>query len=687
MARRGDELSWIAAWRAYDDDTLAALANPGLLRRAAKDVEAGKVALAEHDVEGGWIAADGQRVRVDAQGPQKARCDCPAPGLCKHILGAALWLRDQPAAPAESAVEAAPAAAVDPLAELLALAAATLFKAAGAAAVRRAAAIAVDDVEWRAQGGALVLTLPSLGQSCRWVGGAGFAGMISDVPAAERKAVHLSAVMALRRAHGAVDAWPDGAVPVHATAVGAGAAQALGEREQAFLAQVQGLLHELFAGGLAHVSELTSARLLALNMSARGEGLPRLAALLRNLGGTVDLLARRDHRAEERDALAAMARIQSLCEAMSAAAAGERVRALRGQLKRDFDESTALTLLPLGAHWWQTRGGARGLTAAFWDVAGARVLQATLARPDGSDVGFTRELAWTTQALWPGAGAVRLAGASAWRLEQPRLSEDGRLALGGATRATSQLPWSATDPRLLGVGCADWAVLGAQLRAATGLAGDPVDAVLLRPADTRAPVLDEARQQLAWPVADALGRWLTLVVPVTPETRQRIDNIDALSTRRGDLRAILVRIERTGAVVQFVPVAAWTREPGDRLQVLSLDFETPPPRATSLTGRLLRLFESRRDQPPPALPATLAERLTAPVLEVLETQAATGRTALTPTQDERLQDAHRRVASVGLDTVARALAAHRRAPTPRAALRLYRLCELVDELDALPQDT
>lgn len=675
----------MAAWRGYDDDTLATLANAGLLRRAAKDVEAGKVALAEHDVEGGWITADGQRVRVDAQGPQKARCDCPAPGLCKHILGAALWLRDQTPASLPAAAEEAPAAAVDPLAELLALDASALFKAAGAAAVRRAASSAVVDVEWRAQGGAVVLTLPSLGQSCRWVGGAGFEGMVSDVPAAERKAVHLSAVMTLRRAHGVQDVWPGDASPLRAQAA-EGAAERLGQRERDFLAQVRGLLHELLSGGLGHVSELTSGRLLALNMSARGEGLPRLAALLRNLGGTVDLLARRDHRAEERDALAAMSRIQALCEAL-AGAEGERLRALRGQLKRDFDDSTALALLPLGAHWWQTRGGARGLTAAFWDIAAERVLQATLARPDGSDVGFTRELAWATQALWPGAGAVRTVATSAWQLTQPRLSEDGRLALGGATRATPQPLWSAADGRLADVGCADWAELGTQLRAATGLAGEPTDAVLLRPADTRAPVLDEARQQLAWPVADAAGRWLTLVVPVTPETRQRLDNIDALSSRRGDLRGILVRIERTGATVQFVPVAVWLREPGGRLQVLSLDFETPPARATSLTGRLLRLFESRRDQPPAAPPAALAERLTAPVLEVLETQAATGRLALTQRQGERLQDAHRRIESVGMDTLARALAVHRRKPTPQTVLRLYRLCELVEELDALPRDT
>jgi hypothetical protein len=678
-------LSWTDAWRAYDDHTLAALANAGLLRRAAKDVEAGKVALAEHDIEGGWITADGQRVRVDAHGPQKARCDCPAPGMCKHILGAALWLRDQAPSPALAATSEPSAAALDPLADLLAQDVAELFKAAGAAAVRRAAATAVGDVEWQAHGGALLLTLPSLGQTCRWVSGAGFSGMISDVAAAERKAVHLCAVMALRRTHGLADAWPAGTVPARAEPAD-GAAQGLGERERHFLSQVQGLLHELLGGGLGHVSGLTSARLLALNMSARGEGLPRLAALLRNLGGTVDLLARRDHRAEERDALAVMSRIQALCEALLAAS-GERLHALRGQVRRDFDESAVLTLLPLGSNWWQTRGGARGLAAAFWDVGAGRVLQATLARPDGSDLGFTRELAWTTQGLWPGAGPVRTMAASAWRLEQPRLSEDGRLAIGGVTRAIPEQLWSATDARLGQVGCSDWVDLGARLRAATGLAGEPIDAVLLRPTDSRAPLLDEARQQMAWPVADATGRWVTLVVPVTPETRQRLDNIDALAARRSDVRGILVRIERNGAAVQFVPVAVWMCEAGDRLQVLSLDFETPPERATSLTGRLMRLFESRRDRPLTAARASLAERLTAPVLDVLETQAATGRLALTDRQDERLQDAHRGLASVGLETLARSLQAHRRESAPQTALRLYRLCELAQELDALPLET
>ena len=182
-------MAWYDGYRAYDDATLATLAtlaNPGLLRRAAKDVEAGKVAWAEEGADNGVIAADGQRVQLDARGPQQARCDCPAPGICKHILGAALWLRAlEPAASGDAAVVPEAPAGPDPLAEILAFDAAALFKAAGVAAVRRAAAAAAasDAVEWRVQGGALVMDLPELGASCRWVAGAGFAGMVSEVPA------------------------------------------------------------------------------------------------------------------------------------------------------------------------------------------------------------------------------------------------------------------------------------------------------------------------------------------------------------------------------------------------------------------------------------------------------------------------------------------------------------------------
>ncbi|MCK4120729.1 SWIM zinc finger family protein [Ralstonia nicotianae] len=683
-------MPWFDTYRTYDDDTLTALANAGLLRRAAKDVESGKVRWIERDDERGVIDADGQRVQLDGRGPQLARCDCPAPGLCKHIVGAVLWLRALSAAPVAPEIGDTPAdtpsqeppppsaGVADPLAEVLALQMPSLLKAAGVAAVRRAAATPAGGIEWRRQGGVLVIELPDLGQSCRWVAGAGFAGMISEVPATERKAVHLMALVALRQAHGLPAGWPADTQPVLAEEVAA-----LSARERVFLTQVESTLAELLTGGLSHVSELTSARLLALNMSARGEGMPRLAALLRNLGGTVDLLVRRDHRADERDALAAMARIHALCATL-ATAEGDLLHALRGRLRRDFDASQALELLPLGAHWWQTRGGARGLTLAFWDLQGARLLQATLARTDGSDTTFTRRTAWTTQALWPGAGPAQRICDATWRLEQPRLADDGRLALGGATRARSEPMWDVDDPRLQTLGIHDWTELGDRLRAAAGLAGEPLDAVLLCPTDVRAPQLDEARQRIDWAVQDGQGRWLTLGIPISPEHQLRIDNLDRLCARRASVLAVLARVERSAALTELIPVAMLSRGAKNRLQVISLDFAEEPARASSLANRILRMLEARREQPPAVAAPMLTARLLAPVFELLETQAATGRLVPTASQAERVGRVRQPISSVGLDTLALALQAHLCNPNVSGMLRLYRLCELLTELDGLP---
>lgn len=691
--------AWFEGYRAYDDDTLAALANAGLLRRAAKDVEAGKVQWAEQGADGGVVEADGQRVQLDARGPQKAQCDCPAPGICKHILGTALWLRalepgtdtaDAPVAPdteSEATPLPAPGLTADPLAEVRALQAPTLFKQAGVAAVRRAVQALPCGIEWRVQGGTLVIDLPELAATCRYVAGAGYEGMVSEVPARERKAVHLIALAALREALGEPLPWPEGMAP--AAAAEQQPTAALGERERAFLAQVEAMLHELLTGGLSHVSEQASARLLALNMSARGEGLPRLAALLRNLGGMVDGLVRRDHRMQERDALALMSSIQALCDALRAPAEGpeaaERNAALRGKLRRTFDETTALQLLPLGAHWWQTLGGARGLTLAFWDLAGQRLLQAVLARPDGSDTGFTRHSAWNIHAVWPGVGAAQSLCQAPLRLEQPRLADDDRLALAGTARAQALAPWQVGDARLATLGCGRWADLTAQLSAATGLSGDGAELVLLRPAATRTPILDEAHQQLLWPVQDADGLWLHLTVPVGDASMQRVDNLDRLAARSAPVHAVLVRVERTSATTLLVPLSLLSSDARGQVHAVSLDYATEAARPTPLAQRILRLVQWRKDQATPAATQpTRAQRLLGPVLDVLETQAATGRMPLTETQSERLHAALPGIASVGLHTVASALQHHLATPQPSGTLRLQQLCQRTVELDGLP---
>lgn len=680
-------MTWFEAYRAYDDDTLVALGNAGLLRRAKKDVEAGNVAWAQQDDHGGVIAVDGQRVQLDARGPQQARCDCPAPGICKHILGATLWLRtlDGPTpAPVEAAADDAAVAQdvayASVLDEIRALQPAALFKAAGAAAVRRAAMTPPGVLRWQIQAAVLVMELPDIGATCRWIAGAGFSGMVSEVPSRERKAVHLLALAALRRELGSPFDWPAGtpSVPPANPA-------ALDQKEQQFLPQVLAMLDELLTGGLAHVSSVTAARLFALNMSARSNGLPRLAALLRNLSGMADLMVRRDHRVQGRDALVLMARMHALCTALQTAE-GELASALRGRLRRDFDETGALDLIPLGAYWWQTRGGARGLSVAFWDLAAQCVRQAVLARPDGSDPAFTRDSAWRTQALWPGAGSASVLCEGSLHLMQPRMADDDRLALGGATRATTGPVLSAKDPSASALGSDDWQVLAEHLRASTGLAAISQDLVLLRPHAHRAPVLDEVAQRFNWAVQDVQGRWLTLSIPCGSEHRRRVDNLDRLIARKARVHAVLVHVDRSGSVCLLVPVAVMTVGDDARqsLQPICLDYANEPAPRVGLGNRILRMFEKRAEQAPAVSPPSLVTRLFAPVRALLEMQAETGRMKLTSDQLPVIQEAARQFAGIGLESLASALRGYEQSAGPMDLLKLVWLAELLSEIEGLP---
>ncbi|WP_313663082.1 hypothetical protein [Cellulosimicrobium cellulans] len=95
---------WAAVYAGYDDAALATLANAGLVRRARKEIAAGKVGVLEQRADGAVLSVGGARVELDARGPAGARCACPTPGACQHVVTACLWARD---AATEPVVDAA----------------------------------------------------------------------------------------------------------------------------------------------------------------------------------------------------------------------------------------------------------------------------------------------------------------------------------------------------------------------------------------------------------------------------------------------------------------------------------------------------------------------------------------------------------------------------------------------------
>ncbi|GGY60699.1 SWIM zinc finger family protein [Pseudoduganella albidiflava] len=708
---------WAALCRNFDDDALAALASTGLLRRAAKDVEAGKVAWeGPAGPAGGTFRVDGQRVAIGANGPAGATCDCPAPGICKHVLAAVLWLRTEETGAGGGGVDSAAnmvanevanevaggaraaVAAPDVLAEVLALDRPAVLKEAGRAAVHKAAALLprAGPPDCEASGGVLRVALPELDFTCRYIGGGGLAGMVSEAPAASRKALHLLALAAVWQQHGHAVPWPADDTP----APPAGLAPA----ERDFLAHAGRLVLELCGIGWSHLPahshDYATAQLRALGTSARIEAFPRLAGMLRELAGTAALLQRRDAHADEREAIGLAARIHALCTAL-ASAEGEVPASLRGSERRTFADGAALQLLSLGAHWWQRRGGARGLAVPFWDPASRTIVQAVLARRDGADRAFHRGAAWTVDPLWQGVTCERAVAAGHWSLRGARLSADGRLGVGGATRAEPLPPCAADDPLWQDAGFDDWVELGTTLRGGAGLESGP-SYVFLRPAGHETPQLHEARQRLTWTVLDRHGRSLPLQVPCDVLRRERIENLDAWVAAAGlavgptvgpavdRIAGILAAVERDAGAAWLEPVSLLIAGAG-RLRAIALDFQAPRAGAANpgLLARLARLMRPAANPAPaaamapfPAIAASAHGQRLGAVLAVLEHHCMTGRHAPTARERHQVDAARRFWLATGLDVLVHATDTWLAAPCAANALMLVHLCRTALELDS-----
>lgn len=661
--------AWLAIYRNFDDDALGALASIGLLRRAAKDVEAGKLAWngAPADAEG-VVDVDGQLVRIGAAGPAKARCDCPAPGICKHILAAALWLRGMP--------QSAGDCVADALAEVLALDPATVFKAAGGAATRKAGALFAETgpATLRAQGGVLIIELPELDLVCRYVAGAGFSGMVSEASPASRPTMHLLAIATAWRARERQFAWPE-----TGTALAADPHAGLLAPDRLFLARLRQVLLEVCETGWSHVSGIMPAQLRALGMSARVESFPRLAGLLRILAGTAESLAKRDFASDELQAIKLAVRIHALIHALEEAN-GDALADLRGRARRTFNGAAALELLPLGAHWWQQRSGARGLTISFWDHGNKSVLQAVLARRDANDPGFGRAGAWSSHALWPGAGSAAMLAEGALVLHQARMSADGRIGIGGETRAQLASPWRADDERWMAAGFDDWRDLAAAVRGGAGLRGEDVECMLLRPFALESPRLDEIRQTLSWSVRDRNGMALVLRVQCETWHQARIENLEAWAVSGHAIKGIVARLERGMHCATLEPLTIVIDNNG-ALRSIALDYQAPAAGKTaSFANRIARMFAAKQEYDT-AAPSTSSLVWIDALRAIMEHKAMTGRLHLLDEKQPELALIRESLRATGLDIVADCLDRYIAAPDASGALKLLHLCQTCAELD------
>lgn len=632
--------AWINVYAGLDDQALAALANPGLVRRGGADVRAGRITLAasgEQEVVVS-VGSPPMAVRLVPSGPKAARCPCPVAGVCVHIVAACLWARDQ-TGPAETATEPDPV-----LDEVLAWEPADVNKAVGIAAVRRVSALTqgltpaelATDLALEESGSRLTVSWPEA-PDVVVVRGAGVRGMLvtgsaSDVAEA---AWRLQAVVRVHARAGRVWSWPDGL----------GTDETVQPGQTLIVSSALRDLEGLVRAGLSHVSADVADHVDALGQRSRLEALPLLGNLLRTAAGILRQLAARDDSVTEADALDAVARAWSLAKALS-----DTSVALPPALVGDTSSATADVgvLVPLAARWWVSPT-ARGVTVWFLDRDRGRLESVTTGRAAGTDPSFerstTRPLIWNSSVDRLTCGPVRLDGAER--------RADGTLNPTTRTTVAPTGTWADLDLAALARDV-DAAEGGERSGFARPAARPRI--IGLRRGSPGSLDLDEVRQEIVWDVRTDDRSTLRFRLDASSA---EVDTIIWLMAQKRPIVAV--------TALDDAPVALWVQD-RQGTQLIS-------PTLCALghgSGKRLRKrwekLRQHRDATPERAPAPPLRRLITDVGELLTAAAATGHARLPARDSASLVDRSRQCREVGWDALASALEAVLEEGTPERIL-------------------
>lgn len=532
-----------ASLAAFDDAALATLANPGLVRRAHRDAEDGKVVVVSAAEGGVTLDADGHRVVLDARGPGKAECACKSVAVCRHRLAAVIHLRSADAGAAEAAAE--PETPADPATILAELDPERLAKWAGKPAWRAALELAATATGVEPSANAIAVTFDAIDGPVRILRGQGFDGIVSKATKARAKAYHAAAVLAAMAHFGAslpVAAPEDeeaetGPVPV----------------DPAFLARITAALHEVAMLGMNLAPLPLEESLFELSVSSRADALPRLAAMLRAIAAQMRLRRAKALDFDPDRMLELAATAFALVRALERGDP-ERRTALAGKVRRDFSDSAPLRLVGCGGERWTSATGARGVTAWFIEVSTGQWLSTTLARGPGQDPGFLPKEAWRAQALWNAGPLADLAHA-AITLTGARRSADNRLSAPASAAATITARKVAPDPAWPGV-ARRWDDLRTAWIGQVGLGIDTAEqaaVALIQPSQIAPVYFDDLAQQLVWPVRDEAGAWLALTLDHEEPVSPAITALEA-NVKSGWKGMVLVRLERDGERLSARPL-------------------------------------------------------------------------------------------------------------------------------------
>ncbi|KIC07673.1 hypothetical protein RA19_23085 [Leisingera sp. ANG-M1] len=178
----------------HDEDALAALANAGIVKRAIRDLAAGKAVIESFTGDLAVVTIGENTVRFTGSALQASNCTCSATSVCRHMVLAVLALRATPQADAAPQTSAAAEMGALTEADLRKFAGADWDKAVTLARISGGAVVAEEGLN-------LSVTLPDIEHGVMFLAGQGLANAaFKGAKSARRRVVAAAAVVARAQA-------------------------------------------------------------------------------------------------------------------------------------------------------------------------------------------------------------------------------------------------------------------------------------------------------------------------------------------------------------------------------------------------------------------------------------------------------------------------------------------------------
>jgi hypothetical protein len=518
-------MSWKRQILAYDDAALAQLCSTGLLRRAGKQLEAGKVELHSDESGQGVFAVGAQQVTLLKAPLEQSLCDCSAGGVCVHILAAVLHTREN-AEPSTTPQDEG-AASVGPCEELAAYSPEAVMKWAGKPGTRLAARLLAtlpstsseDERRVEEKPGSLEIVLDAEVQ-CRYILGAGLDGILCDAPESRRKGIIAACLLYWQQQQGRVVQWPDDSRPESAEGP-------LSEEEGALVREVQQQLKRMLDAGLMHLPQAHETALRTLAWSARGESLPRLSALLLRLAGEITAFRDRVAGTDARQLFDLLTAVWVLCERLLSTDP-EQIKNLRGRFRRDYSAKSVGPLWSCGAYRYMSRSGAQGVSAILWDLESREPLRLNMGRTGEGAGAFNPYTLWQSVVAWNKGRSLESMNAQVLRLEGARVSGDGRLSLSQETFLQSVEAPCRFAEAIAELGITRWDRLSESMEAVLENEEALMPPLIIRPSEVKAfQVAEHDQRWIGW-ARDTDKKWLRLSAPVDDIHNERVAAINKL---------------------------------------------------------------------------------------------------------------------------------------------------------------